>query len=135
MPTVIAIAHILFAVFASWRLTEVITMDRISEPIRRRWPLYIWTCPRCVSVWASAFCAVAFYISPWINWPLGMAWMYVAHIEWVVRERQATERPRLIIEAAESGELRIIRSDFNSANLKEIAGRLDALSSTMPGNA
>src|SRR2546428_343720 len=84
MLEVISIAHLLAAIFASWRLTELVTMDRITEPIRRRWPSYLWTCPRCVSVWAGLGATLVFAAWPWANWPLALAWFYLVKDDWVL---------------------------------------------------
>jgi len=73
-------AHILMAILATWRLTELMTMDRITDFIRRRKNVhYFWTCVRCVSVWASATCALLLYFAPYMNWVLGLSMTYLLY--------------------------------------------------------
>lgn len=72
-----AAVHILAAVAATWRLTDMILGDRIFEPIRKRFPGYLLTCPRCVSVWAGIACTAAYLLWPWANWPLALSWSYL----------------------------------------------------------
>ena len=74
------VLHAVAAVLAAFRLTELITMDRISEPIRQRWPHYLWGCPRCVSVWAGGAATACFFYLPWLNWPLAISWLYLAYM-------------------------------------------------------
>lgn len=122
--------HILMAVLASWRLTEIVTQDRISEPIRKRWPWYIWTCHRCVSVWASAFCALSLYLWPWSNWPLGLAWLYLWHLDWIIARRKAKEPPKLIVEMVKEGQIAVTRSDFGPHDVVRIGEELIRLNSS-----
>lgn len=72
--------HALAAILATWRLTELVTEDRVTEPFRRRLGWYVLGCPRCASVWAGLVCTVAFVWFPWANWPLALAWT------WIVRK-------------------------------------------------
>jgi len=80
--------HVLAAVLSCWRLTEIVTMDRISEPLRKRFPHYLWGCPRCVSVWSGIVTTLAFIYLPWANWPLAMAWLYLVEWDWRARLRE-----------------------------------------------
>lgn len=73
--------HILAAVLATWRLTDLITADRIALPIRQRFNWYVLSCPRCVSVWAGVAVTIAFILLPWINWPLALSWLYISRVE------------------------------------------------------
>lgn len=57
---------------AAWRLTGLVVEDEVTRPLReaaqRRWPdskiSYLATCPRCVSVWASA---VVLVLPAWLT--------------------------------------------------------------------
>jgi hypothetical protein len=81
MSTVLEVAHLVVMVFASFRLTELVFMDRISEPIRKRWPHYLWTCPRCLSVWMGGVAVGIYLVFPWLNWPLALSWFYIVEID------------------------------------------------------
>lgn len=69
--------HILAAVFAVGRVTEIITQDRITEKLRKRWPIYLLTCSRCVSVWAGVFATFMFSFAPFGNWPFALSTVYL----------------------------------------------------------
>lgn len=101
--------QVLTAVFACWRLTEIITIDRISEAFRKRYPHYLWGCPRCVSVWAGGICTLflfAYIPTPWIsipfwplNWALTLSWLFLVKGEWLslaYRMRVQEEARRLM---------------------------------------
>lgn len=77
-----AVAHLVAMVFAAWRLTELFGLDRITEPIRRRFPHYLWTCPRCLSVWMGGGAVLIYLVLPWLNWPLALSYFYIAEIDW-----------------------------------------------------
>lgn len=81
MGDITFVLHVLAAIFATWRLTEIVTMDRISEPVRRRWPHYLWGCPRCVSVWAGMTVTGLLIFVPWLNWPLALSWLFLVKLD------------------------------------------------------
>jgi len=81
--------HVLAAILAAWRLTELVTLDRISEGFRRRYPYYVWQCGRCVSVWAGGVCTLALVYGPWVNWPLALSWLVIVIQEWRFRRTHA----------------------------------------------
>lgn len=112
--------HILMAVLAAWRLTEIITQDKISEPLRKRWPLYIWTCNRCVSVWASAACTALFALWPWLNWPLAISWLYIARKDY--QPKLASQR--IVIERTGEGINNIGIYGFGMPEVAEIGKQL-----------
>ena len=120
----IKILHVLFAITSAWRITEIITMDRISEPFRRRFPWYIWSCPRCVSVWASALATAFFVFFPWANWPLGIAWLYIWQLDMATAWRRAKEPPKMIIMQKKDGSLAITHSDFPPTSFKSIGDEI-----------
>ena|SRR2546428_5128058 len=94
MPELPQIVHILFAVLGSFRLTELITMDRISEPFRKRFPGYFWSCARCVSVWSGIACTLSFIYLPWLNWPLALSYLFFIKWDWKSRA-QADKKNRI----------------------------------------
>lgn len=69
--------HLMAAILASWRLTELFAVDRITEFLRLRFPLYLWTCIRCLSVWMGAIVTIAFIYFPWANWPFALSMLYL----------------------------------------------------------
>jgi hypothetical protein len=77
METLMIILHFVAALMATGRITELLTQDRITERMRNRWPIYLWTCPRCVSVWAGIWATVMFYFAPFVNWPFALSWLYL----------------------------------------------------------
>lgn len=107
---VIPIIHVVMAILASWRLTELITQDVIFERLRDWWQrrfaqnslkLFL-TCTRCVSVWAGAWATIMFYFFPFANWPLALSMaflittMIMGHIQALVN-RGIPNRQREIV--------------------------------------
>lgn len=80
--------HVLAAVLATWRLTDLVAIDKITEPLRARCSWYVLRCPRCLSVWAGLACTVAFCYLPLLNWPLALAWCYLWRAETLDHRRQ-----------------------------------------------
>lgn len=79
-------AHILFAVLGAWRLTEVVTHDRVFSPFRKlilrltgnaEGVSEFLSCPRCVSVWTGAAATLAFLTAPFLNWPFAFSFLYL----------------------------------------------------------
>lgn len=99
MNSILPLFHLLAAVFASWRITELFTQDRITERLREKWPTYLWQCPRCMSVWAAGWSTLILILGLrwplvlWLNWPFALAWLYLAQIEREVVKR-VNERGR-----------------------------------------
>jgi hypothetical protein len=125
--------HVAFAVLASWRLTELIALDRIAEPLRKKLPLYVLRCPRCLSVWAGAVSTALFVFFPWANWPLAFAWLYLAHNEFVSTRKSLREGNRFIMQVEPNGAASIIRSDFDNNTLRNILAQyVGALSGQNP---
>jgi hypothetical protein len=72
------ILHILLAGIASFRLLEIIMVDRLGEPLRKRFgKYYLFSCKRCMSVWTGAIATALYFIYPFLNWPLAFSWMYL----------------------------------------------------------
>jgi hypothetical protein len=88
--------HILMAMFASWRLTELFTKDRITEGLRRRFPGYLWECWRCMSVWASAVAVIILILAPWVNWVFALSWSYIVFKALRPKKRVGPAPPWLI---------------------------------------
>ena len=79
---VLTVAHLAAMIFSAFRLTEVVGLDRISEPLRRKYPHYLWTCPRCLSVWMGGAATLIYLVFPWLNWPLALSWFYIVEVDW-----------------------------------------------------
>lgn len=74
--------HVLAMVLAAFRLTELVTMDRITAPLRALVPWFVITCGRCVSVWMAAVALGVYWYAPWLNWVLAVAWLYLAQADY-----------------------------------------------------
>jgi hypothetical protein len=71
--------HAIAMILSVIRMVELATIDKVSEPIRRRWPLYLWTCPRCVSVWAGIVATALYVWFPFGNWPFALSMLYILY--------------------------------------------------------
>jgi hypothetical protein len=69
--------HIIMAMLCTCRLTEIVVIDDISKPIRKRFAYKFFTCTRCVSVWAGLLATVLYFYFPWGNWPFGLSMFYL----------------------------------------------------------
>ncbi len=69
--------HILMAVMATCRLTEIVAIDDIARPIRQRFKFKFFTCVRCISVWTGLVATLLYFYFPWGNWPLGLSMLYL----------------------------------------------------------
>lgn len=120
--------HIVFAVLASWRLTEIITQERIFERVRVKWPLYLWSCSRCVSVWAGVIATALVLYYPYANWPLALSWLFNLHAEishYVRRRHPPTmPRPSIILSQGENDTVRVDHNGVSEAQAQEIIVRL-----------
>jgi hypothetical protein len=90
---VLHIVHIVMAICSACRLTEIVTQDRIFERVRHRWPTYLWTCSRCVSVWAGIITVCVYYERPWLNWPLALSYLYIVQTH-LLNSLNALSQPR-----------------------------------------
>ena len=124
--------HILFAVLASWRLTEAIIQDRIFAGLRKRFPTYLLQCSRCLSVWSAGFTTVLFVFYPWANWPLAIAWLYLVHLEVVINWRSLGGPRQLRIEQEMDGSFKIVRSNLTPKEVADIGKYLETASATPP---
>lgn len=70
------VLHLVAALLASWRLTDIVLHERIAEPLRRHGG-YLMTCPACLSVWAGGMALLGYLWCPWAAWPFAMSWAYL----------------------------------------------------------
>lgn len=81
------VVHVLFAVLAAWRLTEIITQDVIFEGVRKWWVMRFQgkryanflSCSRCVSVWTGIISTLLFIFAPFVSWPLAISTLYLTN--------------------------------------------------------
>jgi hypothetical protein len=116
------LAHLLATILAAWRLTELITHDRILESARRRFPGYLWSCPRCVSVWAGVFSTTAFIYLPWFNWPFALSSLALIGIRAFTSSLETGKQ--ILIEVDPNGTIGLKRTDFNAFDTARIMGRV-----------
>lgn len=114
------IVHVLFAIAATYRLVEIFLLDRISLPIRNRFPSYLWSCPRCLSIWAGAACTLAYVFLPWLNWPLALSWTYFIAKDW----QQAKTGRRLIVEIDQNGQWNMQHNDLQPQEVLAVFGQM-----------
>lgn len=117
IPPLLPVAHILAAVFATWRITELFTQDRITQKLRDKWPTYVWQCPRCMSVWAAVSSVLLYIYLPWLNWPFALAYFYLVHMEAKVQKRIALYGRRFQIIVQRDGKWEA-QNDFTPQELQ-----------------
>lgn len=124
--------HLILAILAVWRLTEIITIDQIFEPVRRRFPIYLWTCPRCVSIWAGAASTLFYVYSPFVNWPFALSWLFMLHgqIAIVLQSRMGR---RIIITLHANNQINIHNDGITNEEVPKILGHV--LASHRPADA
>ena len=122
--------HVVAAVLATWRTTDLMTQDRITQRIRMRLNTYLWSCPRCMSVWCGGLCALLFALGPvthdatrWALWPFALGWLYMWHVESVIAKRLHDEGRRLVIEAR-GPTANVIRNDFPIQETQQILSQM-----------
>jgi hypothetical protein len=120
---IIQFAHIMAAVLAVWRITDLVTQDRIMEKFRAKFPIYLWTCPRCFSVWAAMWTTVVFILFPWMNWPFALAWLYLMHLEKTVQKRVVKYGRRFEIRVQRDGNYEVA-NDFNNQELQDLFNKV-----------
>ncbi len=81
--------HFIMAILAACRLTEVIGVDTIFAPVRslfsnRKWLQMLWTCPKCVSIWAGLISTLAFVYFPYFNWPFALSFAFLISGRWLM---------------------------------------------------
>ena len=110
MPVIPPIFHVVAAVLATYRLTELVTIDRITQGLRMRMPSYLLSCSRCMSIWAGAVASLVYFVAPALNWPLALAWVYI-----VLRE---SARPYVKIKIVPAGGVQITTGLTNIADVR-----------------
>jgi len=115
--------HLAFAVLAAWRIVELFTMDRITAKLRTRFPHYLWQCPRCLSVWAGAYAAVAFAFAPYLNWPFAISWLYFTHND-VVYQRQIRKGRQFHVEISPDNRVTVLRSELVPSEIQSLLSQM-----------
>ena len=118
--------HFLAAILATWRLTDLMTHDRITEKLRAKLNTYLWSCPRCMSVWCGGLCALMFVLGPvthdwtrWALWPFALSWLYIWRIDNLLAKRLHDEGRRLVFESRGPG-WQLTRNDFQEQETQQI---------------
>jgi hypothetical protein len=110
------IVHLLAAIVSTWRLTELVTADEIFAKVRAKFPIYLFNCPRCVSVWAGIFTTLMFIVFPYGNWPFAMAWLYLVHLDSRVAKK-VTATGRQLVVTIGNGKLMVERNELTPQEL------------------
>jgi hypothetical protein len=103
--------HLAMAVLASFRLTELFAVDKITAKLREKFPSYLWQCVRCLSVWAGAATTLAFIFCPWLNWPFAMSWFFFVGQDLVAAYR-ARKGKQFLAVLKQNGQGNVLRCDF-----------------------
>ena len=117
----LGLLHLVALLLATFRLTEALAADQVFAPLRAQmnpWLRYLFTCTRCLSVWAGAICVGSFLIWPWLNWPLALSWVYFVHNDFIFSRRLVKKGRQLLVSHNNNG-LVIERTDFG---VEELAG-------------
>lgn len=115
--------HLVMAVFATHRLTEMFIGDRIFESLRKKYPSYLWLCQRCLSVWMGVVTMLAFIYLPWFNWPFAMSWLYFVHNDIILARKQMAGRKFIaVIDAMGNGSVQT--AEFNQQEVVNMCAKL-----------
>lgn len=115
--------HIAAAILATLRITELFTQDRITDWLRKKYPTYLWQCPRCMSVWSGIFATMFFIWIPWLNWPFALAWLYLVHLERTVQKRVVKYGRRFEIKLHRDGNYEVA-NDFSNQELQDLFNKI-----------
>lgn len=115
--------HLAFAVLAAWRIVELLTVDRITEGLRRKFPHYLWQCQRCLSVWAGAYVALAFVFAPYLNWPFAISWLYFIHND-VVYQRKIRQGRQFHVEVTPDNRVTLLRSELTPSEIHSLLSQM-----------
>lgn len=126
--------HIIAVPLAAWRITELFAQDEITRRIRERFPGYIWTCPRCLSIWAGGAAAAIFVLLPWLNWPFALAWLYLWQIDSRAHRRGLAQR-QLVVRVSGGNVLEVDRQELTGPELEAALRGLWQLKETPAQNA
>lgn len=111
------VLHVLAAIFSSWRLTDLFILDRVTEPLRKRFKTYLFTCPRCMSVWTGLIATLLFIYFPWANWPFALGWLYLTHLDIEVAKRIREQGRQLVVKIDSAGQMTIVKSELTPQEL------------------
>ncbi len=114
------LVNLLAAVLATWRLTELVTLDRITHKLREKFPYYLVNCSRCVSVYAGLVATLIYFIRPEINWVFALAWMYL----WQADIRNPIPVKGVNVTATEKVQMTIGQLVLANAQLEELVQKL-----------
>lgn len=115
------IIHIVLAVLAAFRLTELFLTDRITEPVRRHFPKsYLLSCPRCMSVWCAGLATGMFLLWPFLNWPFAFAFLYLWHMDFSYDRRVRREGRQFLVSMGSNGQGRIAKSELSPQELQAV---------------
>jgi len=124
--------HALAAIFAAFRLVEMLHVDKIAEPLRKKWGHhYLMNCIRCSSVWIGALVTAMFIWTPWLAWPLAISWLYITWNDLKtlhIQSKSAPAAPPRSLPMATSPEQRV-KEALGDLTLKVViqAAEIDAL--------
>ena len=124
LPSVPYFLNVIAAILATYRLTELVTVDRITQGLRNRTASYLLSCQRCVSVWAGCATALAYFTLPALNWPLALAWVYL----W----QQDLRRPYVKVKAVPAGTVQLTTSLANRDDVRNLLMAALQLTSAPP---
>lgn len=117
--------HILAACLSVWRITALFTEDKITEPIRKRFPWYVLKCPICFSMWASFAAVAMFAFFPWANWLFALAMVYRWRIESVVKKRIESRGRVFSCEIHPNGSWAVTTADLQRIEVEAILNAID----------
>ena len=89
--------HIIALVLATLRFTDLLSSDRITAGLRSSFPGYVWSCGRCLSVWAGMIATALFTLHPFLNWPMALSWIYLAQRDFFTARLMARQSNRIVI--------------------------------------
>ncbi len=115
--------HILAAILAACRLTEVITTDRITERFRKRFKWYFWMCQRCVSIWVGCLVTILYFYYPYLNWPFAMSWLLIVDTQIRATVQSRTGR-RIIIRLDENNHINLHSDGIANDDIPQILNQI-----------
>ena len=122
MHNLIELVNVAAAVLATYRLTEMFLIDKIMEPLRKKFSkTYLINCARCVSVWSALIATVAFFWFAPLNYVLALSWLYITHNDAIYQRRIKFQGRELIVRIPPSEDrMNIVRSEFSSEEVKKL---------------
>jgi hypothetical protein len=100
--------HLIMAILATYRLTELFAVDKITEGFRKRFvSSYLLRCGRCLTVWAGIASTLTFAYCPWLNWPFALSWAVFA-----LSDLKSAKGRKFIAVLNEQGQGKVVKSDF-----------------------